>query len=220
MKAEGSRPQGEKRSTNAPSPKCFLCGRVGHKSPDCTSKRMDRYDRGAARKTEGPNHGGPRPVQRSDKFQREPRCFECGKFGHILTQCPARALYGEGIQACKRAESPDRHNALYRGGTVDGRYVRDILIDTGCTRTLVHQSLVSPRKMITGEVAIRCAHGDEVSYPLAHVNITLGAQVFTVEAGVSRMIPVSVLLGVSESRSPRVSESIEIRRKSSNGNED
>ena len=42
---------------------------------------------------------------------------------------------------------------------------------------------------------IRCAHGDEVSYPLAQVEIAVGGQVLAVEAGVSRTLPVSVLLG-------------------------
>ena len=84
--------------------------------------------------------------------------------------------------------------ALYRSGTIDGKPVKDILLDTGCTRTLVHQKLI-PREKTSGEVIIRCAHGDEVSYPLAQVEIAVGGQVLAVEAGVSRTLPVSVLLG-------------------------
>ena len=46
-----------------------------------------------------------------------------------------------------------------------------------------------------GEVIIRCAHGDEVSYPMAEVEITVRDRIMQVEAGVSRTLPVSVLLG-------------------------
>ena len=46
-----------------------------------------------------------------------------------------------------------------------------------------------------GEVIIRCAHGDEVSYPVAEVEITVGDRVMQVEAGVSCTLTVSVLLG-------------------------
>ena len=53
---------------------------------------------------------------------------------------------------------------------VGGKSVGDILLDTGCSRTLVHQRLVSENKLKEGDaVAIRCAHGDTVLYPLADI---------------------------------------------------
>ena len=62
------------------------------------------------------------------------------------------------------------NSGLYRSGTVDGRMVKDILLDTGITRTLVYQKLIL-REKTSGEVIIHCAHGDEVSYSLAQVEI-------------------------------------------------
>ena len=62
------------------------------------------------------------------------------------------------------------NSGLYRSGTVDGKVVKDILLDTGCTWTLVHQKLIL-REKTSGEVIIRCVHEDEVSYPLAQVEI-------------------------------------------------
>ena len=45
-------------------------------------------------------------------------------------------------------------------------------------------------------MAIRCAHGDTVEYPLATVDISIGDQKFTVEAAwVADALPASVLLG-------------------------
>ena len=40
-------------------------------------------------------------------------------------------------------------------------------------------------KRLDGAVAIRCAHGDTMEYPLATVDISVGGQQFTVEAGVA-----------------------------------
>ena len=37
----------------------------------------------------------------------------------------------------------------------------DIVLDTGCSRTMVRQDLVAEEKLLEGEaVTIRCAHGD------------------------------------------------------------
>ena len=171
-------------------PKCFSCGQLGYRSPDCPRARHPK-ERSDAKGT----GGSTKPQQPSQRVERrEPRCFECGKLGHISTRCPSRALYSEGRQ-CPGGEGmlPDS-GAIHRSGTVDGSPMTDILLDTRCTRTLVHQRLV-PRGRCNGEVVIRCAHGDEVSYPLTVVEIAVGGQVFKVEAGVSHTLPVSVLLG-------------------------
>ena len=50
---------------------------------------------------------------------------------------------------------------LTRRGAVEGRAVDNILLDTGYSRTLVHQELVPRGKKLEREaVAIRCVHGD------------------------------------------------------------
>ena len=60
--------------------------------------------------------------------------------------------------------------------------VIDILLDTGCWRTLVRQELVTGRRMLGTEVlAIRCAHGDIIEYPLARVQMQIGDKAFIVE---------------------------------------
>ena len=45
-----------------------------------------------------------------------------------------------------RAE--DAHDStLERSGGVEGKYVKDILLDMGCSKTLVHHKLVPERKV-------------------------------------------------------------------------
>ena len=79
---------------------------------------------------------------------------------------------------------------------VEGERVRDILLDTGCSRTLVNRDLVPESKIQQGEaVAIRCAHGDTVLYPLAKISLEVAGCPITVEAAVSDTLPVSILLG-------------------------
>ena len=84
---------------------------------------------------------------------------------------------------------------LKRSGAVEGTAVDNILLDTGCLRTLVRQELVPRSKMLEGEaVAIRCAHGDTVLYPLALVQMVVDGRNMEVKAAVSENLPMDVLL--------------------------
>jgi hypothetical protein len=60
----------------------------------------------------------------------------------------------------------------------------------------VHRRLVSDDRMQDGEaVAIHCAHGDTVLYPLAKISLEVEGRHIEVEATVSGTLPMSVLLG-------------------------
>ena len=79
---------------------------------------------------------------------------------------------------------------------VEGSTVENILLDTGCSRTLVRSDLVRQEKIIEGEVVtICCAHGDTVLYPVASVELEVEGRHITVEAAVSDTLPMAVLLG-------------------------
>ena len=71
----------------------------------------------------------------------------------------------------------------------------EVLLDTGSNRTLVWEDLVSRGKAAEEEVMVCCAHGDLVSYPVADVEIEIGELRCTVRAGISKTLPVPVLLG-------------------------
>ena len=115
------------------------------------------------------------------------QCYNCKKFGHQAKQCPNAVFMGT---------AEETTSSLIRKGQVEGKPVTDILLDTGCSRTMVHRSLVPEEKMIYGEVVtIRCAHGDTALYPLAHVQLEVEGQSITVKAAVSETLPASVLLG-------------------------
>ena len=82
---------------------------------------------------------------------------------------------------------------VLKTGVVVGKSVGDILLDTGCSRTLVHQKLVSEDKL-KGAVAIQCAH---VLYLLADISLEVNGKQIAEEAAA---LPVSVLLGTDASQ--------------------
>ena len=89
----------------------------------------------------------------------------------------------------------DGQNRARRRGTVNGVYCTDILVDTGCTQTLVRKDLVADDDVLDGAVTICCAHGDTTSYPLAVVKMNIGGKDIVTTAAVSGTLPASVLLG-------------------------
>ena len=94
---------------------------------------------------------------------------------------------------------------LKRSGAVEGTAVDNILLDTGCSRTLVRQELVPRSKMLEGEaVAIYCAHGDTVLYPLALVQMVVDGRNMEVKAAVSKNLPMDVLLGTDVPDLPKL----------------
>ena len=140
--------------------------------------------------------------QKSPKYKKEVECFNCHKKGHYSSQCPYNALHcterrvdHRGSSAAVRWQSTSQPGII-KSGVVEGKKVKDILLDTGCSRTLIHKDLVSASKIQEDEaVAIRCAHGDTVLYPLALISLEVGGHLIEVEAAVSDSLPMSVLLG-------------------------
>ena len=111
-------------------------------------------------------------------------CFNCNKWGHIASRCPIKAMY------CGLRK--EGNAVLQRSGVVEGRYVQNILLDTGCSKTLVHNKLVPECKMLPGQTAtIHCVHGDAVVYPVANLNLEVEGVLVTVKAAVSTTLPVS-----------------------------
>ena len=54
-----------------------------------------------------------------------------------------------------------KKSELYQSGVVESKKVNKILLDTGCSTTMIHKSWVRPHKLKEGDVVtIRCAHGD------------------------------------------------------------
>ena len=152
--------------------KCHTCSETGHLARDCPKQGNNSMRREQPRK------------QESDIC-----CFNCHQKGHVSRNCPSNALFC-GNRASSNGE------ALRKQGLVEGKRAKSILLDTGCSRTVVLEKFVPREKILEGEaVTICCAHGDTVLYPLAEVDIEVDGRRLTVEAAVSKTLPMDVLLG-------------------------
>lgn len=126
------------------------------------------------------------------KDLKDIECYNRHQKGHYYSNCPSNALFcREKSPRVGVKQSPE----LKRSGAVEGTTVDNILLDSGCSRTLVSQELVPRSKMLEGEaVAIRCAHGDTVLYPLALVQMVVDGRNMEVKAAMSENLPMEILL--------------------------
>ena len=140
--------------------------------------------------------------------QREVKCFKCNGYGHLSYKCPNQAYYASNFtrspvpfvlanEQRNVFEQPEscKEFGVERSGLVNGTPASDIVLDTGCSQTMVHRRFVEQDDILPGEVQIRCAHGDISSYPVANINFVVNGLAFTAKAGVSSTLPTSVLLG-------------------------
>ena len=154
---------------------------------------------------------GPEPSPRP-RNSGPPRCYSCGERGHIALRCPkARTpvMYADALLTDRADASGDQHESsesdllgesyccqpeqravasprttpdVVVTGVVNGYQVSNIVVDTACAQTMIHQDLVPDSKLVRQCVTIRCAHGDELQYPLADVEIEVGDYIYYVRA--------------------------------------
>ena len=111
----------------------------------------------------------------------------CGGYG-------GQAMVGNGRDG--GLTSGQDNVSVCRKGVVEGTAVKDIILDTGCARTLIKQHLVPSAKKLAGQaITLRCAHGDTVLYPLVEVELQVDRIPLRVTAALSDTLPVSVPLG-------------------------
>ena len=111
----------------------------------------------------------------------------------MARQCPGNALFC--TDQAETAETQPQAGVM-QAGVIEGRYVKGIVLDTGCSRTLVKKTLIDDKKMLEGKtVSVRCAHGDTVTYPLARVTMAIKGHTIEVIAGVAEALPAPTLLG-------------------------
>ena len=201
---EKSSDQQAKKQPSGTSKKwCSYCKISGHTREDCRKLQA---------KKEG-QHSSAKETPTQEQGKKAPiKCFNCKQEGHIAINCPS-----EPAMLCD-ARVHSKPETWRRSGKVEGKFVQEIVLDTGCKRTMVRQELVPPENILEGDVAtIRCAHGDTVLYPLAKVQMEVDGIPIQVEAAVSTTLPRSVLLGEDV---PELQQLIGSTARSDSGSED
>ena len=193
------------RAHNKPSTnqkRCFSCNQIGHfakncpaadkKDDSCNDDKKERQGAELVPQAKATNTG----VTGKTKGEQNVKCYNCGQRGHISTKCPSSAMFCKLEQQSPVCQSGSKTTSVCRSGQVEGIHVDQIVLDTGCSRTMVRQDLVPRNKLIEGDaVTIRCAHGDTVLYPVAQLELLVDGVPVCVEAAVSKSLPVQVLLG-------------------------
>ena len=118
------------------------------------------------------SHGKPHFKKESNKS-----CYKCNKKEHIAPDCKfefARPKKGF-LSKNKVHVELDPDLEMYREkGIINGQEVA-MLRDTGCTKTLVHSSLVLKRSIIPKRgVTICMADGSSKQLPIAKVQMDVG----------------------------------------------
>ena len=181
MGRSGLKNEGPGMDNSQDKPRCFKCGEEGHFAGRC-------HEQGAKAEQDAVK----RQSYRADSSAgSKVKCYNCSKTGHVARRCPESALF-----AGSRCKDTLLERNVTRRGTVEGTKVQDIILDTGCSRTLVRKDLVPPSKWLEERaVVIKCAHGDAVMYPLASVDLMVDGTAVNVEAALSDTLPAAVLLG-------------------------
>ena len=76
------------------------------------------------------------------------RCYQCRQVGHLSKNCPQgrRAMFSKETERRGRKEE----QKVFRQGIMKGKMVK-VLLDTGCSRTMVRRNLVPEHKLIEGK---------------------------------------------------------------------
>ena len=165
--------------------RCLVCCKTGPFARECPNKTHKLRSGSTDRQLNSANR---------EESSRQPvlRCYTCDGKGHTSKQCPSKALF------CGNRNKPRGavEGTVLRQGVVNGFMVDDLLLDTGCSKTIVRRDLVGEEQWLGGEsTIIRCAHGDAIAYPLAAIELEIQGKSVLVNSAVSDTLPQSVLVG-------------------------
>ena len=164
--------------------RCLVCRKTGHLARECPNKTHKLRSGSTDRQLNSTN-------REESSRQAVLRCYTCDGKGHTSKPCPSKALF------CGNRNKPRGavEGTVLRQGVVNGFLVDDLLLDTGCSKTIVQRDLVGEEQWLGGEsTIIQCAHGDAIAYLLAAIELEIQGKSVLVNTAVSDTLPQSVLV--------------------------
>ena len=156
---------------------CCSCGQPRHLAKGCSSFSSSGKKESTSTPSKREDVGKEKRLKKNEKPLV---CYNCGGRGHTSKKCPSESLYcGTRKSGDHRGRRQLVRQPFHCEGFVEGQFVDDIVLDTGCSRTLVRSDLVGKEKLSSEKlsseksVTVQCEHGDAVEYPVATVKIRM-----------------------------------------------
>ena len=110
-------------------------------------------------------------------------CYNCGKNRAHSSEKGMLLCLGS-VQKWRKVKYS---SGLNRAGSVEGQKVTNILLDTGCSQTVVKKMVGVPQeRLLEGKiVSVRCAHSDSELYPLPDIRMQVDGIPIRVEAAMA-----------------------------------
>ena len=130
----------------------------GHAAQVCRKAAADRLHStevgSTTNKSTSALGGGSRQPVKPRQERGMLRCYNCQDLGHIVANCPSKpGLYtdshcpGKVLEGTRKVIQPKQsmESGVARCGEIEGVPVKDIILDTGSARIMIHRDLHSDR---------------------------------------------------------------------------
>ncbi|XP_039350157.1 uncharacterized protein LOC120374479 [Mauremys reevesii] len=137
--------------------------------------------------------GNPGTRSRTGRADLGP-CFSCGEYGHLQRDCPGlECTFGQVYSGEGRARRWQAAKITVPV-VVEGRPTV-ALLDSGCSQTLVCQTMGPQANNHLGKIQLQCIHGDIRPYPSTRAQLTIDGVTQLMTVGLAPRLAYPVILG-------------------------
>ena len=160
------------------------------KENDLFAKSPGRFEKTEPKKIYLPrSRDGPPPYSRD---VRTVECFRCGKKWHFQRDCHVKVENAKCslLKVPRETQMPEWTKTV----KINGKVVK-ALLDTGCTKTIVHLRCVTEEDYLGWSIPYNIASKRKTHFPAASVTLEVEGKTTTIAVGVSKHITEDMLMG-------------------------